>query len=416
MNDPIYYASLILLILLSVYLLIVIFSRLKSSQLDDRRVISEQKILKNELLNKEKKQPLSELDGWKGWRRFVVKKKKPEAIDITSFYLEPYDKQSLPTFYPGQFLTFNLPIKDKRGKLPISRCYSLSDSPKRCRKMYRISIKRVGSPPKQPELPAGASSTYFHDSLVEGNVIEVGTPNGMFYLDTSKETPVVLIAGGVGITPMLSMLNHIIDIGSQRETWFFYGLRNSSEHVMKKYLERVAKKHTNINLVVCYSATFPADVRGSDYQYKGRVSVELFKRLLPSNNYDFYLCASIPMMNAIENDLAKWGVPKKHVYSERFGPDPKTIINADNKPVEINFSKSDKTLSWDKGCASLLEFAEENEIPIASTCRMGSCGSCETAIRSGEIKYISEPSFAVQENHCLTCISVPKSSFLKLDV
>jgi len=356
---------------------------------------------------------------WNGFRKFEIMRKNPEGGGICSFYLAPHDKKPLPPFDPGQYLTFQLPIPGQRK--PIIRCYSLSDSPHHPN-YYRVSIKAVPPPRDQPEAPPGLSSNFFHDSLNEDDILDVKAPGGHFFLDTTKHTPVVLIGGGIGLTPVLSMLNTICESGSTREVWFFYGVRNSAEHVMKEHLEQIAAEHENVHLVVCYSNPGDDDVAGRDYQHAERVSVNLFQRVLPSSNYDFYMCGPPPMMNTLVPELAAWGVPEKNIHFEAFGPatvkkatpeknaEEKAAAAAAAESIEVVFAKSGKTVQWDSEADSILDFAEENDIAIDFGCRAGNCGTCITAVRAGDVKYVVEPGAAPEAGSCLTCISVPRSS------
>ncbi len=352
---------------------------------------------------------------WNGVRKYRIDRKIPEGGGICSFYLKPHDGKGQPPFEPGQYLTFQLKIpgKDK----PVIRCYSLSDSPLQ-RDYYRVSIKKVPPPRDRPDLPPGLSSSFFHDQLEEGDILDVKAPSGKFFMDQTKHTPVVLIGGGVGLTPVLSMVNSITLSGSKRETHFFYGLRNKKEHVMKEHLEQLARDHENIHLHICYSNPEEGDVPGEDYQHAERVSVDLFKRALPSNNYDFYICGPPPMMESLVKDLGEWGVPDANVHFEAFGP--ASVKKAKPKPAadaaapaesfEVEFAKSGKKVAWDGSFDSILEFAEANDIAMDSGCRAGNCGTCITAVRSGDVKYVEEPGAQPEAGSCLTCVSVPKSN------
>ena len=353
---------------------------------------------------------------WNGFRKFQIISKEQETKDITSFYLAPHDGKELPGFLPGQYLTFQITIPSQPN--PVVRCYSLSDSPFHPDR-YRVSIKKVPAPRDNPTAPPGLISNYFHDSLKEDDIVDVKAPSGHFYLNMTQKTPVVLLAGGVGITPVLSMLNAITEMGSKREIWFFLGVRNKSEHVMKEHLEMVARENENVNLNVFYSAPTETDVLNEDYHAKGRVNVENIKPLLPSNNFDYYICAPPPMVKDLTADLAAWGVPKKNIHFEAFGP--ATVKKCKPAPseenavkIDINFSKSGKKLVWDAKSASLLDFAEANGIPIDSGCRAGNCGTCLTAIKTGKVDLVGEPGSVPEAGSCLACISVPKEN-LTLD-
>ncbi|MEC9206642.1 MAG: FAD-binding oxidoreductase, partial [Pseudomonadota bacterium] len=261
--------------------------------------------LTGELIERQRVKKEIEEGAWNGFRKFRVSKKQIEAKDQCSFYLTPHDGRPVPPFAPGQFLTFRLDIPDQ--KKPVIRCYSLSDCSRPDH--YRVTIKRV-PPPRDTDYPPGLSSNFFHDSIEEGQILDVRAPGGHFFLDTTRSTPVVLIGGGIGLTPVLSMVNHIVETGSKRETWFFYGVQNGEDHAMKEHLQKIDEEHENINICVVYSRPRDGeDVEGRDYKYKGRVGADLFREVLPSNNYDYYFCGPPPMMNSLFEGLREWDVP-----------------------------------------------------------------------------------------------------------
>jgi len=353
---------------------------------------------------------------WNGFRKFEIEQIISETKYIKSYYLTPHDGRDLPPFLPGQHLTFQLKHPDLPK--PLVRCYSLSDSPNNSN-TYRVSIKVLPPPRSMPEAPPGVSSTLFHEQLNVGDILDVKAPSGNFYLQMAKDNPIVLIGGGVGITPVLSMLNAICETESTREVWFFLGIRDGTEHPMKGHLEAIALQHDNVNLNICYSNPDENDVEGIDYQHSERVSVDLFKRLLPSNNYTFYICGPPPMMELVTTDLKSWGVPNDEIHFEAFGPATvKKTKSAVVAPIEgtpainVVFSRSGATVPWDNEAESLLDFALRNGIDIDSGCRAGNCGTCITAIKSGEITYNIEPGLQPEDGSCLTCISIPKNDLI----
>lgn len=267
------------------------------------------------------------------------------------------------------------------------------------------------------------SSSYFNNILQPDDILDIRAPSGHFHLMPHRDLPIILVGGGIGITPVLSMLNALCEEGRRSEIWFFFGVRNSTEHVMKTHLETIARSFDNVRLHVCYSDPLESDLKGQDYQHPGYVSVDLFKRLLPSNNYVFYVCGPPPMMDSLTSGLYDWGVPKEHVHFEAFGKATvkKTATHeagadAGKSKVEIDvaFERSGKTLKWSESRGSLLDLAEENGIPMDFACRTGNCGTCITAIKEGEVKYLVEPGHQVENGSCLTCIGVPTGS-LKID-
>lgn len=347
---------------------------------------------------------------WSGFRKFRVEGKVLEADSVCSFYLAPHDGRPLPPFFPGQYLTFRLSVPGQARE--VTRCYSLSDSPDHP-DYYRVTIKRVPGPGGAP----GVASSHFHDRVMVGDILDVKAPAGQFCLDVEHRGPVVLIGGGIGLTPVLSMLGHIAATGG-REAWLFYGVRNGKEHVMQAHLRELAQQHQNLRVVVCYSDPLPEDRQGEDYDHAERVSVDLMKRVLQVSNFDFYVCGPPPMMETITRDLGAWGVPEGRIHYEAFGPATVKKVGAatpapDTAGVKVTFARSNKTLVW-SGAGSLLEFAEANGIQIDSGCRAGNCGTCATAVREGSIEYLGTPGTEVEKGSCLACIAAPKTA-LTLD-
>ncbi len=355
---------------------------------------------------------------WNGYRKFVVDRKVMEADGICSFYLVAHDRKPLPTFKPGQYLTFRLSIPGREK--PVIRCYSLSDSSHSDR--FRVTIKRVGSPADAPSAPPGLVSNYFHEQLSEGDILDVQAPRGHFFLDVEHERPAVLIAGGVGVTPLLSMINSVVAARSSRELLFFYGVRNHADHAFKETLEHVVEQHANIRLVVAYSRPSPADEQneGRDYHHTGRVDVNLIKSYLQSTNYQFYICGPPAMMETLNKQLLRWGVAKSDIHSEAFGP--ATVSKAFVKPkqsethssrvgeanrLSVTFAKSGKECGWATTDGNLLDFAEANGVKIDSGCRAGNCGTCVVAVKSGKVQYATEHGAELEEGTCLTCIAAP---------
>ena len=351
---------------------------------------------------------------WSGCRKFTVAKKVTECDEVCAFYLKPHDGKALPAFRPGQYLTFqlDLPGRDK----PLVRCYSLSDGPHRT-DCFRVTIKKEKSPADKPGVPSGAASSYFCDVVKEGDILNVKAPTGEFFLDMTKTNPVVLIAGGVGITPILAMANSIAASGSKREAWVFFGVRNTREHIHKAELEKLGSENENIHLHVCYSKPGANEAKGRDYQHEGRVTIELIKELLPSNNFEYYLCGNGAFMKSLTEGLEAWGVPKKDVHFEAFGPasiptPPPPRAEDSSVKVEVTFARSGKTVRWQPSAGNLLEFARAHDVRIEAGCCAGSCGSCNVAIRSGTVDYLKKSDIEPEAGTCLTCVCRPKSDLV----
>ena len=364
-----------------------------------------------------KAEPVLGPSGWEGFREFVVDRKVAESKTITSFYLRPEDEEPLPAYLPGQFLTFRLSIPGHSS--PVTRTYSLSDSPNHP-EYYRVSIKRLPAPEDQPDIPPGLSSSYFHDHVQPGMKLCIKAPRGKFYLDPEDSTPVVLVSGGVGLTPMISMLNAIVEAGSGRPVWFIHGTRDSSEHAMATHARRVANENDNMNVHVSYSQPQPTDAEGRDYDSRGRVSVELLKRLLPPAAYDFYLCGPTPFMKSLYNGLLAWGVAESRIHYEFFGPasvlkegaEPDTRAVAARESageLEVSFAKAGLTVTWDPSFDSILDFAEAQGLRPDFSCRMGICHTCMTTLVKGEVEYVCDPIDLPDPGSVLICCAKPKT-------
>jgi ferredoxin-NADP reductase len=374
-------------------------------------------------------EPVSEpvaVAAWPGFRPFRVERKVAEdaARSICSFYLVPEDGKPLPAFLPGQFLTFRLDVATAAGAgEQIVRCYSLSDAPRP--DYYRVSIKRVPAPAGR-DVPPGRSSNHFHDHVAVGSILQVRAPGGHFHIDRG-DAPVVLIGGGIGITPMLSMLNWCLAEQPGREVWLFYGVRNGREPVMKAQLEALAATHPNFHLRLCFSDPLADDQAGRDFHHRGRVDVSLLRMELPLKPYHYYICGPTPMMESLVAALEDWGVPDARIHFEAFGPAsikrrpapaaaaPAAVpaampAAAPAGEIMVTFAKSGKQLPWQPASGSLLEFAEASGVSVNSGCRAGGCGSCQTTIRDGEVAYSNPPDYDPEPGSCLLCVCAPKTS------
>jgi uncharacterized protein len=357
---------------------------------------------------------------WQGPRAFRVTKREDEdaARSQCSFHLQPVDGQPLPPFLPGQFLTFTLEAEPPgpegaTAARTITRCYSLSDAPDPTH--YRVTIKRVPAPPDHPEYPPGRASSQFHDRVQVGDVLELKAPGGRFFIDPDPNASVVLIAGGIGITPMMSMLRWCAAVQPQRPVFLYYGVRHGRELAFGPALEALAAAHPAFRLHVVYSRPDPTDPVGHALRHAGRIDVGLLQRTLPPGRHQFYVCGPPALMQSLVPALADWGVPVADIHFEAFGPATVRLPGAveadvaDIAGIDIRFTRSGRTLAWDGQDATLLDFAERHGIAVESGCRSGGCGSCETRVLEGSVTYASPPDHAPAAGHCLLCVGRPAS-------
>lgn len=251
--------------------------------------------------------------GWTGWREFVVRDKTPESEEITSFVLEPADGGPVEDFEPGQYI--GLAVEVPALGLQQIRQYSLSDAPNG--RSYRISVKRQTGNESQPP---GYLSNLLHDHVEVGDRLRLAPPYGNFCIDVQATTPVVLISGGVGLTPMVSMLARVLQ-SPGRQILFVHGARNGAVQAMKNHLRRTAAEHPNFKLWVFYSEPLERDVQGRDYDYPGLVDLRLLGESILLADADYYLCGPIPFMRMQHDALMNLGIREAHIHYEVFGPD-----------------------------------------------------------------------------------------------
>jgi len=351
---------------------------------------------------------------WHDFRPFTVHDKVRESEDVCSFYLGPVDGAPLPPYRPGQYLTLRVPTPGNEGS--AIRSYSLSDTP--TRDQYRLTVKRIAEGLATPT--GGLVSNVLHNEVQVGDVVEAKAPAGLFTIDPAEShRPVVLIAGGIGITPLLAMLNSIAAHGHERETWLFYGVRNHRDHLMGPHLDELAARH-GLRLHMVYSQPVLNDGHPiGRFHHKGRITVQLLKDVLPASYYDYFLCGPGPMMQSLADGLRAWGVPDDRIHTEAFGP---AAIKAGVEPsgrrdcgAQVTFARSQTSAAWSRCDSPLLELAEDAGIRIPFGCRSGSCGTCATRVLSGDFSYLHEPGAPVGDGETLPCVAVPETDMV-LDV
>jgi nitric oxide dioxygenase len=269
--------------------------------------------------------------GWNGYRRFVVEHKTPENEIITSFYLRPGDSGPLPAFRPGQYIT----VKVDPAKLSTPpRNYSLSDRPGL--DYFRISVKR--EPASTAGAPDGLVSNYLHDRVREGDTLEIGPPCGEFTLDIAQvgDRPIALVSGGVGITPLMSMLESLAHSRVTNPVHFIHAARNSRHHAFADEVRRLAAECANIRTHFRYDAPLADDVRHNRCDSTGLVDLELLGEILPNSGAEFFLCGPKPFMLRVLNCLQTLGIPDASVHYEFFGPRQEMSI----QPLQPHVTKS----------------------------------------------------------------------------
>lgn len=248
--------------------------------------------------------------GWNGWRDFVVESVVQESEIIRSFVLVPRDGGPVARHVPGQYLGLRL---DLPGQGVLKRNYSISCAPSD--RAYRITVKREAAAGS----PSGIVSNWLHESAGPGAEIKLAPPAGDFVLEDGTG-PVVLVSGGVGQTPMVSMLEALVESRSGRPVWFVHGALNGRVHALRDHVRDLAARAPNVHLTTVYAAPEPADVFGRDYDAAGLITAGTLGDATPTGEATYYLCGPKPFLASLVHGLARAGVPASRIRYEFFGP------------------------------------------------------------------------------------------------
>ncbi|WP_218241363.1 NO-inducible flavohemoprotein [Comamonas fluminis] len=240
--------------------------------------------------------------GWRGARDFKVVRKEAESAEITSFYLEPVDGGAVIAHLPGQYIGLTAVVDGVEQR----RNYSLSAASNG--KSYRISVKRE---------QGGKVSGYLHDQVQVGDVLQLFAPSGHFTLQASAR-PLVLISGGVGITPTLPMLQAALPTG--RQITFIHCARDRGVQAFREKVDALAAAHTQLTRRYCYDRHDQAQA-ADGVAMQGRLSTEVLAQWLPeSRDADVYFLGPRDFMRSVKQSLQTLGVPETQVHYEFFGP------------------------------------------------------------------------------------------------
>jgi len=245
--------------------------------------------------------------GWNGWRKFVVADKVRESSVITSFVLRPAEGGAVLRHKPGQYLTIRFGAP---GETQMKRNYSISCGPNGER--YRITVKR--------EVSGNGGSRFLHDQVQVGDVIEATPPAGEFFLSDAPQRPVVLLSGGVGLTPMVSMLEKIVAHHPGLQTHYVHAALNSATHAMDHQVKALAAQHGRISVTTFYSEPQDGDELDRTHDVTGFITAEWLRENTPLQTADVFLCGPKPFLRALVSGLSASGVASGQIHYEFFGP------------------------------------------------------------------------------------------------
>jgi ferredoxin-NADP reductase/predicted pyridoxine 5'-phosphate oxidase superfamily flavin-nucleotide-binding protein len=343
------------------------------------------------------------------WRPLRVVRIEAESHNIRSIYLEPADDAGLPLFQAGQ----HLPLRFNIANEVHIRTYSLSSAPSD--DFFRISVKRDGQ-----------VSTHLHEQIRVGDVLQARAPQGHFTVAPHEHRPLVLLAAGVGITPLLSMLREVVYQGLRtrriRPTWFFQSSRTLADQPFRPELDRLLDGIGDSVRVLRLLSQPESDAReGEDFDLTGRIDTDLINNMLEVEDYDqvdFVLCGPGSFTQGLYDSLRDLDIRDSRIHAETFGPstlrrkpDPDAVlieqIPAATVSVPVVFQRSAKEARWQPGGGSLLELAESRGLHPEFSCRGGSCGTCKTRLINGTVNYPQPPAEVPELGDVLICCAVP---------
>lgn len=344
-------------------------------------------------------------EAWPGWRDFRIAARREEAADVVSLVLQPDDGAALPAFRGGQYLTVQ--VAGPRG--PLVRCYSLSSIPRE--DGYRITVKRI----RKGEGQFGQVSDVLFNAEI-GMQVRLRAPRGDFCL--SGETPdaatrIVLVAAGIGITPLLGMLYELRDAAWPALVHLFYGVGTGRDHAFRAEIDALRTQVPGLQVTTFYSRPRREDQSHSAFDLKGRIEASHLLALDGASTC-FYLCGPAQMIAELTEALGKAGVPKSRLRVEAFGPSSLPGPLAGRAPQPVRLLRSGTTLDWSPQSGTLLDLLEKAGVPAASGCRTGQCESCSLQLIDGVVEHPAGTA-QFEEGHCLPCVGVPTTP-ITLDI
>ncbi|MCW2527635.1 MAG: phthalate 4,5-dioxygenase [Pseudonocardiales bacterium] len=344
---------------------------------------------------------------WTGFRRLRVARLVRETEFVTSVYLRSVDDGALPTPRPGQYLTIRLDGLAPPG--PV-RSYSLSAStPDR----YRISIKREAR---------GVASDYIATTLAVGDYLDVAAPRGEFVL-SDDDGPVILLSAGIGVTPVLAMLQALAAQASIRPVWWLHTTNRPATHVLAAEARDLMVSLPNGQSRIFYTSE---EGGSSDSGVShGRLDRAALTRLGLPHDATAYVCGPAGFMTAMTGVLVELGLAPNRIHTEAFAslsainpgvvatdrPAPHAPAHTGTGPL-VTFARAGLSVAFDDGQSSLLELAEACDVPTRWSCRTGVCHTCTTPLLSGSVSYSPLPLTDPVPGQVLLCCSRPDAEIV----
>ncbi len=325
-------------------------------------------------------------------RPVIVDEVVSEASDVLSIWLHPRDGAPLPGFLPGQYLTLVWPDG-------LKRTYSLSatDADKR----YRITVKLA----RDVQGALGRASARIA-KLSAGDALDVERLRGNFHPDVGADTPLVLVSAGIGVTPVMSMIEHVTRHGG-RNVLAAFGMRRPQEHPLMDELKALVAERRNLQVMIAYSQHDGEPVAGLPAPKFGRLTAADLLPHAAAPLAEVFLCGPGDFIRQMHDGLAAAGVNPLSIRYEAFGPS--TLLPAKSgAPVDpaatftVSFARSNLDVVWTPSSGTPLNLAEAAGVSPTFGCRAGSCGLCRTALSEGRVTYV-EPIDQPEDGYVFPC-------------
>jgi ferredoxin-NADP reductase/DMSO/TMAO reductase YedYZ heme-binding membrane subunit len=304
-----------------------------------------------------------------------------ETADVKTFRFVNPDGGPLPfEYFPGQYLTLRLTLEDGRR---MNRSYTIASPPTRTA-YCEISVKRAPN--------GNGGSKHVHDTFREGQRIKIAAPAGKFYFVGTEAPRVVMLAGGIGITPMMSVIRSLTDRAWSGDIYLLYSVRTQRDIAFAAELATLQARHSNLHVAVTLTNDPDTPWDGA----RGQVSRELITGFVPNfTRGPVMMCGPVPMMKAMRELLVGMGIPSAQIHEEEFLSTPAVAAAAtaeneasdslpDGAVANVAFQRAGKHGAL--GDLTVLEAAEECGVAIAFECRSGICGQCKTRLLEGNVR------------------------------
>ncbi|MGN6545563.1 MAG: 2Fe-2S iron-sulfur cluster-binding protein [Aureliella sp.] len=355
-------------------------------------------------------------DAQNRWRVVEVVEIVDESADCRSFYLRDPLGAELPDFQPGQFIM----VRPALGGADLpARCYSLSDAPGE--PWWRITVKR------QPTRSTGIDgrerslSAWLHERIGVGDCLLISPPCGEFVLDDASARPIVLLAAGIGITPLASMLKYSLQSHPSRPVHLFFQVQDDEHWPLGEVLHSWQQACPALSVTTYFSRELPLERPAHGGIAYGKFDAASIVNCTVQHGAegtaqckpaDYYLCGPEAWMDALVDGLTALAVPREQIHLETFATASDSSSDAAEpasvEPWSLSFDRSELHLEKSTQATTIWQAASDNGLQLPAGCHSGACGSCRVRLLRGQVQYRTRPQCSLSEREVLACIAQPR--------